>query len=96
MNVLRSTTPEQVRDAVRRAMAHREWLILMFHYLVDEPTLDTEYGIEDFRRVVALVAAERPDVRPLSEVWDGWQALAAAQGGRAAERNSFGAPASVH
>lgn len=69
-NVLRTTRPEEIRAAARRAVTHREWLILMFHYLVDVPSLDTEYAIEDFRRVVELLAAEESPVRPLSEVWE--------------------------
>ncbi len=69
LNVLRSTRPEEIQAAARRAAAHREWLILMFHYLVEAPSLDTEYAIEDFRRVVELLAAGGAPVRPLSEVW---------------------------
>ena len=68
-NVLRGTRPEQIRAAARRAAENREWRILMFHYLVDAPRLDTEYSIRDFERVVELLAEEGVPVRTLTEVW---------------------------
>jgi peptidoglycan/xylan/chitin deacetylase (PgdA/CDA1 family) len=71
MNVLRTTPPEEVRDAALRAVRHGEWLILMFHYLVDAPGLDTEYAIGDFRRLVELLGDADVPVRALTEVWDG-------------------------
>jgi peptidoglycan/xylan/chitin deacetylase (PgdA/CDA1 family) len=73
-NVLRSTSPEEIARAVRQARTHREWLILMFHYLVEEPETDLDYGISDFARAMQLIARENVKVSPMSEVWDaGWR-----------------------
>ncbi len=69
MNVLRTTPPEEIRDAALRAVRHREWLILMFHYLVEAPELDTEYAIADFGRMLQLLDAAGVPVRRLSKVW---------------------------
>jgi peptidoglycan/xylan/chitin deacetylase (PgdA/CDA1 family) len=69
VNVVRTTRPQEIEAAALRAVRHREWLILMFHYLVEEPRLDTEYAIEDFRRVVELLGRAGVPVRTLAEVW---------------------------
>jgi peptidoglycan/xylan/chitin deacetylase (PgdA/CDA1 family) len=68
MNVLDSTPPEALAAAARRAREEREWLILMFHFLVDAPRRETEYPVEAFRRAVAGIAASGVAVRPVSEV----------------------------
>ena len=69
-NVTRRTKPEEIGAAARRARENREWLILMFHYLVPEPRLDTEYSIRDFRRALGEIAATGVRVQPLGEVWE--------------------------
>ena len=69
-NVTRRTTPEEIGAAATRARENREWLILMFHYLVPEPKQDTEYSIRDFRRALGEVAATGVRVQPLGEVWE--------------------------
>lgn len=69
MNVVAATRPDEIREAARRAREERAWLILMFHFLVEEPQRDTEYAISDFREALAGIAAEGVDVAPVSEVW---------------------------
>lgn len=84
-NVLPSTTPEQVGHAVRRAAEHKEWLILMMHYLVEEPSNDLEYGIEQFDAMLREINEAGARVMPLARVWRGcmqsFAASAAAAGG---------------
>jgi peptidoglycan/xylan/chitin deacetylase (PgdA/CDA1 family) len=69
LNVLRSTPPEALVAAAERARDEREWLILMFHFLVEAPQLDTEYAIRDLRAAAAGIADSGVLVRPVSEVW---------------------------
>lgn len=71
LNVVRSTTPEEIRAAVRRAVLYHEWLILMFHYLVEDPQWPTHYATRDFARTVEIVKEEGIDVRTVSQVWKG-------------------------
>lgn len=71
LNVLDSTSPAQIRAAVRRAGLDREWLILMFHFLVDEAQHETEYAIGDLEKVVAAIDEEGVSVQTVSEVWRG-------------------------
>jgi peptidoglycan/xylan/chitin deacetylase (PgdA/CDA1 family) len=68
MNVLDSTPPEALVAAARRAREEREWLILMFHFLVDSPRRETEYPIEALREAIAGIARAGVAVRPVSEV----------------------------
>ncbi len=69
MNVLSTTTPEEVEAAVRSAREHRHWLILMFHFLVEgKPTVETEYRIADFERVLEKIHASEVAVVPVGEL----------------------------
>ena len=70
MNVTKDTKPEEVLAAVHRARENREWLILMFHWLVDQPEWLTQYSIVDFRRVLQGIDDEGIAVWPVSQVWD--------------------------
>jgi peptidoglycan/xylan/chitin deacetylase (PgdA/CDA1 family) len=76
LNVMRSTTPEEIGRAAARAREHREWLILMFHYLVERPREDTAYAIDDFRRALEAIDAEGVPVRTVSEVFEVYGATA--------------------
>jgi len=71
LNVLQSTPPAALVAAAERARDEGEWLILMFHFLVEEPRIDTEYAISDLRAAATGIAATGVVVRPLSEVWRG-------------------------
>jgi peptidoglycan/xylan/chitin deacetylase (PgdA/CDA1 family) len=69
LNVLQTTRPEEIRDAAERASRNGEWLLLMFHFLVERPARDTEYAIDDFRRAVVAIDGVDVDVRTVTEVW---------------------------
>ena len=69
LNVVDSTPPETLVTAARRAREEREWLILMFHFLVDAPQRETEYAVGRFREAIAGIAGAGVAVRPVSEVW---------------------------
>lgn len=75
VNVLHTTSPEEIGAVARRARAHGEWAILMFHLLVEEPRMDLEYGIGDFRRALALIRESGVEVLPVSEAWERAAAL---------------------
>jgi peptidoglycan/xylan/chitin deacetylase (PgdA/CDA1 family) len=68
-NVLSTTTPEEIGGAAKRAREHGEWLILMFHFLVEEPEIDTAYGIEHFEEMLQAIAESGVEVRTVGEVW---------------------------
>ena len=69
-NVTDKTTPQQVGEAARRARENKEWLILMLHYLVEEPTNDIEYSIKDFKALLAEVKKSKIEVLPLIQVFE--------------------------
>lgn len=69
-NVTDTTTPEAVGQAARRARENNEWLILMLHYLVDEPKTTIEYSIEDFKALLAEVKKSEIQVMPLVRVFE--------------------------
>jgi peptidoglycan/xylan/chitin deacetylase (PgdA/CDA1 family) len=68
-NVLDSTAPEAIAEAARRAHREGEWLILMFHFLVERPQRETEYAVAELRRALAGIAASGASVKTVSEVW---------------------------
>lgn len=64
-----TTTTEEIEAAVAQAALHGEWLILMFHHLVDEPDIDTAYPTPQFERVLDLLAAADLPVRSVGQVF---------------------------
>ncbi len=69
MNVIDTTTPEQVGAAAQRARDNHEWLILMFHWLPEKTAKATDYSMADFKRVLDEVAKTGVRVAPITEVW---------------------------
>ena len=63
------TPPAAVIRAAERAKAHKEWLILMFHYLVDDPDNSLEYSVANFEKLIEGVAKSGVRVMPLTQVW---------------------------
>ncbi len=76
LNVTNTTKPEAVGEAARRAKQNKEWLILMLHYLTEEPTNALEYAYADFERMLAAIDATGIKVMPLSQVWAACQSEA--------------------
>jgi hypothetical protein len=60
------------------AREDRHWLILMFHYLVEQPAQDTDYRRADFERLLALVEQTGARVLPLIDVFEACGAPATA------------------
>jgi len=70
VNVLNTTTPEEIGAIALRAKQHGEWAILMFHLLNDDPQLEIAYAIDDFKKALQEVEKTGVKVLPVSEVWD--------------------------
>lgn len=68
LNVTKETRPGDVIRHAARAHEHGGWLILMFHYLVEQPRRDTDYRLEDLGEIVRGVREIGVPVLPLTEV----------------------------
>jgi peptidoglycan/xylan/chitin deacetylase (PgdA/CDA1 family) len=69
--VTNAATLESAKLAVDYARKNREWLIFVFHKLVDaDPTVATEWPASSFTALVEHVAASGMPVRPISSVLD--------------------------
>jgi len=69
VNVVDTTTPEQIGAWARRAKEQREWLILMFHWLPEHTEKPTDFAMGQFRRALDAIAESGARVAPISEVW---------------------------
>ena len=69
VNVLDTTTPEELGEIARRARENGEWAILMFHHLTETAQNQLEYPIERFRRALELIDESGVEVVPVSEGW---------------------------
>lgn len=69
MNVTNEVRPEDIATAAERARDNHEWLILMFHYLVEKPSSSLEYSVDDFEKMVAGIAKTKVKVLPMTAVW---------------------------
>ena len=66
--VTSSTTLDAAKRAVDNAIAAREWIIVVFHRLVDTPSLSTEWSKSDFAAFVDYVAQTGIPVEPVTRV----------------------------
>ena len=69
-NVLSSTNPKEVNNLIKLAKENGQWLILMFHYLVPKTKRDTDYSIDNFKKIVKSVKASKILVMPIHQVWN--------------------------
>ena len=70
VNVGPDMKPAEIGRLARRAREHKEWLILMFHYLVDKPSQSLEYSLADFEKAVAEIAKSGTRVLTMTQVWE--------------------------
>jgi hypothetical protein len=69
VNVLDTTTAEELGEIARRARDHGEWAILMFHHLRESTATPLDYSVERFRRALERIDESGVRVLPVSEVW---------------------------
>lgn len=69
INVLDTTTAEELAEIARRARDHGEWAILMFHHLRESTESQLDYPIERFRQALERIDESGVQVLPVSEVW---------------------------
>jgi peptidoglycan/xylan/chitin deacetylase (PgdA/CDA1 family) len=70
VNVLDTTTAEELGEIARRARDHGEWAILMFHHLRESTASPLDYSIERFRQALERIDESGVRVLPVSEVWE--------------------------
>jgi peptidoglycan/xylan/chitin deacetylase (PgdA/CDA1 family) len=66
--VTKTTTLAAAKDAVDDAVAAREWIIVVFHRLVENPAVSTEWRTSDFDALVDHVAASGIAVESVTKV----------------------------
>ncbi len=69
VNVLDTTSAEELGEVAQRARENGEWAILMFHHLTETAGNELEYPIERFRRALELIDETGVEVVPVSEGW---------------------------
>ncbi|MGI0024961.1 MAG: polysaccharide deacetylase family protein, partial [Nitrososphaera sp.] len=71
MVIMNTTTPSEVSESVESAIASGDWLILVFHKIVDaNASEELEYLTSDFEAIVDDIAASGADVMTVSEVYE--------------------------
>jgi len=61
---------ETVQAAVDSAIQNNEWLILGFHDIVEDATINVQWATADFNELIDFIAASGVEVRTVSEVWE--------------------------
>jgi len=71
MVVTNSTTPSDVSEQVQSAITNGDWLILVFHRIVQsDADEELKYPVSDFAAIVDDVASKGVDVMTISQVYD--------------------------
>ncbi len=67
VNVINSTSTASIATAVDNARTNKYWLILLFHKIVETPSVSTEYSIANFGTVVDDIAIDGIAVKTLTQ-----------------------------
>ena len=68
-------SPEWLQARIQTAQAQGEWLILMFHKIVPgQPTLDVEYNVAEYEKLLKVIRDSKVDVLTISEVQESQRA----------------------
>ncbi len=71
VNVIPSVTAEMLKERIEKAKIHKEWIILMFHHLVEgEPQSDLEYNFKEFEKVMKAIKDSQIKTLPIHEMWE--------------------------
>ncbi len=68
--VERDTPIATVKGWIDEAVTSRKWLILVFHNIVESPSVFTEHSVSGFQEIVAYIKTKGITVKTLSEVSD--------------------------
>ncbi len=68
INVIASMTPDEVFELCKKAIANREWAILMFHYLDTPEKGDLNYSSENYKILMKKLSTLKPFVKPIDWV----------------------------
>ncbi|GEM_PF-2212564 len=69
-NVLKTTTPKELREVIKRTKESKQWLILMFHHIKDEPVDDIDYSTENFEELAKIIKESDISIMTMNEVWN--------------------------
>jgi len=69
VNIMQSTSVDEIRKLVLAAKTNHQWLILMFHNIKENPQHNFEYSFSKFREIVKMIAKENIRVLPVHQVW---------------------------
>jgi len=67
-NVSNALAPRKIIADIESAVEAGQWIILMFHYLVDSPKTDYEYSKSQFEEIIKRIAENQLVVKPVHEV----------------------------
>lgn len=71
INMSPAMTAELFAQRLRLAQEQGEWLILMFHKLVEGvASSELEYSTSEFKKVVEVIARSQVEVLPVHEAWE--------------------------
>lgn len=68
-NVLKTTTPEELKEVIKKTKEAKQWLILMFHHIKDNPVDDIDYSTENFKQLAQVIKESGITVMTMDQVW---------------------------
>ncbi|WP_044557392.1 polysaccharide deacetylase family protein [Halobacteriovorax marinus] len=68
-NVLNTTTPEELKEIIDKTKKSKQWLILMFHHIKDQPKDEIDYSTENFKELLKIIKESNIDIMSIDEVW---------------------------
>jgi peptidoglycan/xylan/chitin deacetylase (PgdA/CDA1 family) len=69
-NVLNTTTPKELKKVIQETKNAKQWLILMFHYINDDPQNELHFSSKKFEEVCKIIKESNIKNYTISEVYE--------------------------
>ncbi len=69
-NVLKTTTPKELKEVIQRTRENNQWLILMFHHIKESATDEIDYSTSNFRELAKIISSSNIEILTMNQVWE--------------------------
>lgn len=69
-NVLKTTTPSELKAVIESTKKNKQWLILMFHHIRDKAIDDIDYSRENFKELAKIISKSDIEILTINQVWE--------------------------
>ena len=69
-NVLKTTTPKELKAIIEDTKKNKQWLILMFHHIREKALVDIDYSTDNFKELAKIISQSDIEILTMNQVWE--------------------------